>query len=116
MDKKDKFHTHESDALMQIRMANLNSKDNIEQLKEKFAEEVAPTVKPKRGPGRPRMAMKDRKPRQKQCTVYLAENEYNFLRRMATVKRESFSDILVNAALEKYHFGEHKKREEPKEE
>lgn len=113
MDKKD-FHSHESDAIRQIRMATLNSKENIEQLKEKFAEEVAPTVKPKRGPGRPRMAMKDRKPRQKQCTVYLAENEYNFLRRLATVKRESFSDILVNAALEKYKFGQYTKNEEPK--
>ena len=113
MDKKD-FHSHESDAIRQIRMATLNSKENIEQLKEKFAEEVAPTVKPKRGPGRPRMAMKDRKPRQKQCTVYLAENEYNFLRRLATVKRESFSDILVNAALENYKFGQYTKNEEPK--
>ena len=113
MDKKD-FHSHESDAIRQIRMATLNSKENIEQLKEKFAEEVAPTVKPKRGPGRPRMAMKDRKPRQKQCTVYLAENEYNFLRRLATLKKESFSDILVNAALEKYKFGQYTKNEEPK--
>lgn len=115
MDKKNKFHAHESDAIMQIRMATLNSKDNMEQLKEKFAEEVAPTVKPKRGPGRPRMAMKDRKPRQKQCTVYLAENEYNFLRRMAAMKKESFSDVIVNAALEKYKFGQHTKKEEPKE-